>query len=119
MFRAFNIALADTNWHNLFSLIVGTAVYGAAQGGSNETEITGAVPSAGILPDKGNFLRIDVSSAGTVTIADNNYANAQGPALGTSLNLIIQSSKNTICFKDYWVKASASTQDFTVCLEVQ
>ena len=90
MFRTFKITLpADTNNHNLYSLIVGQVSgtniqgYGLAQGGTNETGITGAIPSSGILPDRGTFLEIqaDGANANTLTINDSNYANTTGKVI--------------------------------------
>src|ERR1700679_1823959 len=92
MFRTFKLTLpADTSNHNLFSLIVGKVSntniqgYGLAQGGTDETGITGAIPASGILPDRGIFLEIqaDSANANTLTVNDSNSANTTGKVLNT------------------------------------
>lgn len=127
MFRAFKITLpADTNYHNLFSLIVGTSSptnvqgYGLAQGGTNETAITGAIPSSGILPDRGNFLEIqaDSGNSGTLTISDRNNANSTGKVLNAADIFQASSNRNSVCFKDYFIAGSASSQVMEVHLEI-
>ena len=121
MFRTFKITLpADTNNHNLFSLIVGTAVYGSVNGGTNETGITGAVPTGGILPDRGSFLEIqaDAGNANSLTVNDSNYANTTGKSLNAGDVFSVSRNGNTICFKDYFLKGGANSQVFEVRLEV-
>ena len=121
MFRTFKITLpADTNNHNLFSLIVGTAVYGSVNGGTNETGITGAVPTGGILPDRGSFLEIqaDSGNANTLTVNDSNYANTTGKVLNAGDTFSVQVNKNTICFKDYFLLGGANSMKLEVRLEV-
>jgi len=121
MFRTFKLTLpADTLNHNLFSLIVGTANYGLANGGTNETGITGAIPSSGILPDRGNFLEVqsDSSNASTLTISDSNNTNTTGKVLNSTDVFSVSSNRNTICFKDYFLKGGASSQACEVRLEV-
>ena len=115
MFRSFTITIADTNYHNLFSLIVGTSVYGAAQGGSNETAITGAVPSSGICPDEVYFVYL-LPPAGGATLADNNNANNAGVALPTA-GLSIPASRG-INLKEMWVKLTTGGQALGVCFNV-
>ena len=120
-FRAFKITLpADTNYHNLFSLIVGTAKYGSVNGGTNETGITGAIPTDGILPDRGNFLEIqaDGGNSGTLTISDRNNANSTGKVLNPGDPFQAGPfNVNAICFKDYFIKGSANSQAMEVHFE--
>src|SRR5438874_13390170 len=107
MFHTFKITLpADTNNHNLYSLIVGTANYGLANGGTDETGITGAVATDGILPDRGNFLEIQADSANgsTLTINDRNSANTTGKVLNVGEVFSVSSNRNSICYKDYFLK---------------
>jgi hypothetical protein len=121
MFRTFKLTLpADTLNHNLFSLIVGTANYGLAQGGSNETGITGAIPASGILPDRGTFLEIqaDLGNANTITVNDSNYANTSGKVISAGAVFSVEASRNTICYKDYFLKGGANSQACEVRLEV-
>ncbi len=121
MFRTFKVTLpADTQNHNLFSLIVGTANYGLANGGSNETGITGAIPTNGILPDRGTFLEIqaDSGNASTLTVNDSNNANTNGKVLNSLDTFSVNSSRNTICFKDYFLKGGANSQACEVRLEI-
>jgi hypothetical protein len=127
MFRTFKITLpADTNNHNLYSLIVGQVSssnphgYGLAQGGTNETGITGAIPSSGILPDRGTFLEIqaDAANANTLTINDSNNANTTGKVINATDVFSVTSSRNTTCFKDYFIQGGANSQKFEVRLEV-
>lgn len=119
-FRTFKITLpANTTNHNLFSLVVGTAVYGAAQGGTNETGITGAVPSFGILPDKGNFLEVQADSSNTdsITVNDRNYANTTGKVLNATDVFSVSSSRNSICFKDYFIEGASGSEKLEVRFE--
>lgn len=121
MFRTFKLTLpADTNNHNLFSLIVGTANYGLVNGGTNETGITGAIPSSGILPDRGTFIEIqaDSTNANTLTVNDSNYANTTGKVLNSGDIFSVSTSRNTVCFKDYFLQGGASSQKCEVRLEV-
>lgn|SRR5487761_498789 len=111
-FRTFKVTLpADSNDHNLFSLIVGTAAYGAVNGGTNETGITGAVPIDGILSDRGSFLEIQADSAntGVLTINDRNNVNTTGKVLNAADTFAINSNRNSICFKDYFLVGSLQT----------
>lgn len=119
-FRTFKLTLpADTNNHNLFSLIVGTANYGAANGGTDETGITGAIPTDGILHDRGTFLEIqaDSANASTLTVNDRNSANTTGKVLVSGDTFQVASGRNTICFKDYILKGGAASQACEVRLE--
>jgi hypothetical protein len=121
MFRTFTLTLpADTQNHNLFSLIVGTANYGLANGGTNEAGVTGAIPTSGILPDRGSFLEIqaDGNNASTLTVNDSNNANTSGKVLNSTDVFSVSSSRNTICFKDYFLKGGANSQACEVRLEV-
>lgn len=121
MFRTFKITLPnDTNNHNLFSLIVGTAVYGLANGGTDETAITGAIPTDGILPDRGMFLEIqaDSGNAGTLTVNDRNSANTTGKVLSAGDVFDITAHYNTICYKDYFLKGSVGSQACEVRFEI-
>ena len=121
MFRTFKITLpADTLNHNLYSLIVGTSNYGLANGGSNETGVTGAIPNSGILPDRGIFLEIqaDSGNANTLTINDSNNANTTGKVLNATDVFSVSSGRNTICFKDYFLQGGAASQACEVRLEV-
>jgi len=118
--RSFKVTLpADTNVHNLYSLIVGTANYGLANGGTNETGITGAIPTDGILPDRVSKLEIqaDSGNAGNLTILDRNSANTTGKVLAAGDPILSQSSRNTICLKDYLLKGSAASQACEVEIE--
>lgn len=119
-FRTFKVTLpADTNNHNLFSLIVGTASYGLVNGGTNETGITGAIPTNSILSDRGNFLEIQADSlnASTITINDRNFANTTGKVLNVGDIFSLSSNRNSICFKDYFIQGGAASQAFEVRLE--
>lgn len=127
MFRTFKLTLpADTNNHNLYSLIVGKVSntniqgYGLAQGGTDETGITGAIPSSGILPDRGTFLEVQADSANgsTLTINDSNNANTTGKVLNPGDTFDVDSSRNTICFKDYFLQGGANSQACEVRLEI-
>jgi hypothetical protein len=127
MFRTFTITLpADTSNHNLYSLIVGQVSgtnvfgYGLAQGGTNETGITGAIPTSGILPDRGTFLEIQADSANmsTLTINDSNYANTTGKILAASGVFSITNTRNAICFKDYFLQGGEASQVCEVRIEV-
>ncbi len=120
-FRTFKLTIpADTGNHNLFSLIVGTANYGLANGGTDETGITGAIPSGGVLADRGTFLEIqaDSGNASTLTVNDRNNANTTGKVLTTGNIFTVTSSRNTICFKDYLLQGGANSQACEVRLEV-
>ncbi len=120
MFRTFKVTLpADTNNHNLYSLIVGTANYGAANGGTDETGITGAIPTDGILADRGSYLEINADSGNgnTITVNDRNSANTTGKVLNAGDTFQVASGRNTICFKDYFLKGGAASQAFEVRLE--
>lgn len=127
MFRTFKITLpADTNNHNLYSLIVGQVSgtnpygYGLAQGGTNKTGITGAIPTSGILPDRGTFLEIfgDLSNVSTLTVNDSNYANTTGKVLNAGDIFSVSNDRNTICFKNYFLQGGANSQVCEVRLEV-
>jgi len=121
MFRTFKITLpADTNNHNLFSLIVGTSSYGLIQGGTNETGITGAIPTDSILSDRGSFLEIqaDSGNANTLTINDRNNANTTGKILNATDVFSVSNDRNTICLKDYLLQGGAASQAMEVRLEI-
>jgi len=120
MFRTFKVTMpADTSNHNLFSLIVGTAIYGLANGGTNETGVTGAVPTDGILSDRGTYLEInaDGGNASTITVNDRNVANTSGKVLSAGDTFQVASGRNSICFKDYILTGGAASQVFEVRLE--
>jgi hypothetical protein len=125
-FRTFKVTLpADTNNHNLYSLLVGQVSktnpsgYGLAQGGTNETGITGAIPTSGILDDRGNFMEIqaDSGNSSTVTVNDNNNANTTGKVLNAGDVFSVSSDRNSTSFKDYYLQGGASSQVFEVRLE--
>jgi hypothetical protein len=125
-FRTFKIILpADTANHNLYSLIVGQVSssnvfgYGLAQGGTNETGITGAIPSSGILSDRGCSMEIQADSANssTLTVNDSNNTNTTGKVLNAGDTFSTSSSRNSICFKDYYLQGGANSQAFEVRLE--
>jgi hypothetical protein len=121
MFRTFKVTLpADTGNHNLFSLIVGTSSYGAANGGTNETGITGAIPTDGILPDRVSYLEIqaDLGNTSTLTINDRNNANTTGKVINVGDSFIVSMNKNIICLKDYFLQGGANSQAFEVRIEV-
>lgn len=121
MMRSFKITLPnDENNHNLFSLIVGTAVYGLVNGGTNETAITGAIPKDGILTDRVSLLSItgDSGNAGTVTINDRNSTNTTGPVPAKSVIFNIGPfNRNSICLKDYFLQGSVGSQIVEVLIE--
>jgi hypothetical protein len=119
MFRTFKLTLpADANNHNLFSLIVGTASYGKVNGGTDETGVTGAIPSSGVLDDRGSFLEIqsDSGNSASLTINDRNNVNTSGKVLNAGDIFSYSTNKNTICFKDYLLQGNA--QSCEVRLEV-
>lgn len=108
MLRTFSIALADTAVHNLWTLI---------------NTITGAIPTDGILPDRGMQLDIvNLVSNGpgaatpTLTLLDSNKANTSGGVIIPGGSFSKRSTRNTICLKDYNVQASANLT-FTVDVE--
>lgn len=112
MQRSFSITFPDnTGYHNLYSLLVGTAVYGAVHGGTDETAVTGAIPTDGVLPDRVSLLDLTTIAAVTVTVADRNKANTAGRTIPASTNMQVRSDRNTICLKDYFLKASATTSN--------
>lgn len=118
--RAFKVTLpADTNNHNLYSLIVGTSNYGSAQGGTDETGITGAIPTDGILPDRVSFLSItaDSGNTGTIAINDRNNANTTGETLAATKQYAQTSTRNGICLKDFLIAGSANSQAFEVNID--
>ena len=113
MHRTFAITLpADTNPHNLYSLIVGTAAYGLVNGGTNETGITGAIPTDGILPDRVQQLIIQVNT-GSIKIKDRNTSDA-GQQYDTPGSLTETSNRNSICLKDYIIKGVAGSETLSV-----
>ena len=119
-FRTFKITLPnDTNNHNLFSLIVGTANYGKTNGGTDETAITGAIPTDGILSDRGNFLEIqaDSGNGNTLTVNDRNSANTTGKVLNAGDTFDVESSRNSVCLKDYLLKGGAGSMTCEVRFE--
>ena len=118
MFRSFKITLpADTNNHNLYSLIVGP-LYPAPRG-TNEPGITGAVPVDGIFPDRGNNLQIlaDGGNTGNIVISDRNFATVLGGVLAKGATFSVQSTRNSICSKDYFISGSAVSQVLEVSFE--
>lgn len=120
MFRSFEIDLpADTNVHNLYSLIVGTAKYGLRHGGTNEIGITGAIPTDGILPDRVSSLEIqgDPDNTSTIQVLDRNNANTGGKLLNSGDVYNRLSNRNTICLKDYLIKGGAASQELEVTIE--
>jgi len=119
-FRTFKITLpADINNHNLFSLIVGTANYGLVNGGTNETGITGAIPTDGILSDLVSFLEIQADSANgnTITVNDRNNVNTTGKILNVLDIFSRETNKNTICLKDYFIAGQAASQAMEARIE--
>src|ERR1044071_9741047 len=119
-FRTFKITLpADTAVHNLFSLIVGTANYGLVNNGTNETAITGAIPTDGILTDRGTFLDVqaDSGNGNTLTVNDRNSANTTGKVLNAGSTFAVTSTRNTICYKDYFLQGGAASQACEVRLD--
>lgn len=118
--RAFKVTLpADTNNHNLFSLLVGTSIYGAAQGGTNETAIAGAIPTNGILTDRVSYISLtaDSGNAGNVAINDRNNANTTGEVLAAGKQFLQTSTRNTICLKDFLIAGSANSQVFELNID--
>jgi hypothetical protein len=124
--RAFSVTVPDdANFHNLFSLIVGTAIYGLANGGTNETGITGAVPTNGILSNLVSLLVLSVPSGNTENklLSDRNYANSSITVFksGATGQLTIgPMSKNSINLMDYFVanSSAASNETLGVLIEV-
>lgn len=123
--RQFKITLpADTNNHNLYSLLVGQVSntnirgYGATEGGTNETGITGAIPTDGILPDRGNYIQImpDNGNTGNIIINDRNFANSTGPSYPKNVAYTISNSVNSVFFKDYFIQGSAASQVFELTI---
>lgn len=124
--RQFKITLpADTNNHNLYSLIVGQVSntnirgYGATEGGTNETGITGAIPQDGVLPDRGNYLQVmpDNGNTGNIIINDRNFANSTGPSYPKNVAYVESGfSVNCISFKDVFLQGSAASQICEVTL---
>jgi hypothetical protein len=117
--RNFKVTLpADTNFHNLYSLLVGSK-YGVANGGTSETGITGAIPTDGILPDRVSKLEIqaDIANTGTLTVGDRNSANTSGKVLTTGNTMLSTSMRNTICLKDYLLQGSVASQACEVEIE--
>jgi hypothetical protein len=93
--RTFAITLPnDTIYHQLYPLI---------------TAVTGAIPTDGILPDRGTYflLQADLSNnADTITIGDKNNTNTNGPVLNAGDPFTQNASGNTIDFKSFYVKQS-------------
>jgi hypothetical protein len=116
MTRVFSVTIpADTNYHNLFSLLVGTAVYGAANGGTNETAITGAIPTDGILPDRCTQLIFGGTATTGILISDRNNANSAGYPLVNNVQTIMGTpGVNAICLKDLFVKGSGLSFDIVI-----
>jgi len=105
MFRAFTVTLpADTNNHNLYAALLA---------------ITGAIPTDGILVDRVNYLEIqaDLANASTLTVNDENYANTTGKVLNAGNVYNRQSTRNTICLRDYYLQGGAASQKVEVTLE--
>src|SRR5271169_4667496 len=121
MMRSFKITLpADTAEHNLFSLLVGTANYGSVNGGTNETGITGAIPTDGILPDRVRLLQLtnDVSVVGKLTVSDRNYTNSTGEVVASGAQLTVGPfNSNTICLKDYFLSGAVDSQVLEILIE--
>lgn len=125
-YRNFAVTLpADTNNHNLYSLLVGSVTstnvhgYGLTEGGTNETGITGAIPTDGILPDRGTSLNIIASGSNTstITVNDRNFANTVGVSLGAGGSFSNSSDRNEVCFKDFFIQGGAASQQFEVALD--
>jgi hypothetical protein len=121
MHRTFNLTLPnDSAYHNLYSLIVGTAVYGLVHGGTDETGITGAIPTDGILPDRIQSLDLlfpDSNSAVVVFVSDRNHANETGKSFSAGDNYHKDSARNSICMKDYFLSSGASEAGVVVEIE--
>ena len=97
MLRTFNITLpADTNPHNLYSLMLLE---------------TGAVPVDGILPKSVQELTV-LSGAGTVKVAD---VLGKGKSYGPGDSMTKRSgSKNEIHIPDFYVTGAAGAEDIVV-----
>lgn len=128
MFRAFKVTLpADTNNHNLYSLIVGSVSgtnpfgYGVTEGGTNETGITGAIPLSGLFPDRVGRLEIiaDIGNTSTLSINDRNYTNTTGKVLNAGDVYLEESDRNTLCIKDYFIQGGANSQALEVTIEIR
>ena len=85
---------ADNNWHNLYTLMLA---------------VPGAVPTDGILSKNVCNLNIYNNSAGTIYIADSNYANNTGDPIVATGNWYKSSSFNNIFIPDYFVQGNALT----------
>lgn len=101
MQREFNITLT-TAYQDLYTLMLA---------------VTGAVPTDGILPDRGLMLGItvDPGNANTVTWADRNNANNTGYVMTSTLQFG-PFPNNAICFRDYLFKGGAASQAIIVSI---
>lgn len=108
MFATFNLTLT-TSYQSIWNAIIA----------SGYMDTTGTVLNAGnrtnqILADRGNMLDLRPGDAntGTVTLTDKQLG--AGAAL---TNMSKRSSRNSICYKDYYVKGSDNTQVLVVEVE--
>jgi hypothetical protein len=103
--RSFSITLpADTNSHNLYTEMLAQS---------------GAIPTSGILPDRGCGLKIicDLGSgAATVTVLDNTTTSG-GQILNAGDIFERNTVRNSICFQDYNLKGSTNSMVVKVDVE--
>lgn len=96
MHRSFTLALpADALFRNLYALML---------------LITGATPTDGILPDRGCqlIIKADPGNTTAIHVSDRNSANSAGVALLGAEGIAYQSSRNSICFRDYTLQGDAA-----------
>jgi len=103
MTRTFGFTLpADTNTRNLYTYLC---------------TITGVNPNDGSFRERCTHLIIVPTSgnSGTITICDSNNANTGGIILaGTSAPIVIRTTGNDICLRDFYMKPSAASQGLQV-----
>lgn len=102
--RSFTVTMAaDSNYHNLYTILLSQ---------------TGAVPTDGILPDRVSRLFIQMASANAaslINVSDSNFANSAGPGYAGGDAFLVESDRNTVCLRDYYLKGNGLT--FTADLE--
>lgn len=103
MTREFNVTVPNGTYSDLYSLML---------------LVTGAVPTDGILPDRGQSLGVvvDPANSSTVTWADRNNANNTGYVMTSSLQFG-PLMNNGICFRDFLFKGGAASQKIIVSIQ--
>lgn len=90
MHRTFNLTVpGDGAYHGLYDLMLAT---------------TGAIPTDGILPDRGNSLDIafpDSNVGNPIYISDRNSANNAGKGWLAGDIFHKDSNRNSVCLRDY------------------